>query len=53
MLSKPSNSYDAVVLAVPHDEFVARGGYARFRFAGHIFFDMKSAFRISASDGRL
>ena len=57
VLSKPpkSNSYDAVVLAVPHDEFVARGaGWVRaFGSPGHIFFDMKSAFRISASDGRL
>ena len=50
----PSNLYDAVVLAVPHDEFVNLG-LSRIRALGKdnfAFFDVKSVFRKEESDLR-
>ena len=50
-----SGSYDAVILAVAHDRFVAMGAEALRRLGkpDAVFFDVKSAFAINASDGRL
>jgi UDP-N-acetyl-D-glucosamine/UDP-N-acetyl-D-galactosamine dehydrogenase len=50
-----AGSYDAVVLAVSHREYVAMGA-ARLRSFGKpgtVFFDVKGAFRKEDSDGRL
>jgi UDP-N-acetyl-D-glucosamine/UDP-N-acetyl-D-galactosamine dehydrogenase len=48
-------SYDAVVVAVGHREFVAMGaaGVRTFGRPGSILFDVKSIFARSESDGRL
>ena len=47
--------YDAVILAVPHSIYVAKGAAAMRAYGkkGAIFFDVKSAFKHSESDGRL
>jgi len=50
-----AGAYDAIVLAVPHPEFV-QWGAAKVRGFGkpqQVFFDVKSAFARSDSDGRL
>ncbi|WP_224815442.1 Vi polysaccharide biosynthesis UDP-N-acetylglucosamine C-6 dehydrogenase TviB [Hasllibacter sp. MH4015] len=49
------DSYDCVVLAVPHRAYVEQGAEALRAFGkpGHIFFDLKSALPVDASDGRL
>ena len=55
-LSVPEEtSYDAVVLAVAHTEYVEQGADAirKFLMPGGVLFDMKSAFDISAADLRL
>lgn len=48
-------TYDGVVLAVPHDEFIAQGAANLRRYGqdAHVFFDMKSKFPESDSDLRL
>jgi UDP-N-acetyl-D-glucosamine/UDP-N-acetyl-D-galactosamine dehydrogenase len=49
------NSYDAVVLAVPHDKFKALG-LAKLRSLGkkrHVLFDVKYMFAAEETDGRL
>lgn len=48
-------AYDALVLAVPHDDYVRQGAdrLRRFLRPGGVFFDMKAAFAKSASDLRL
>ena len=53
--SLTESTYDAIVLAVPHDYFIAQGpeNIRRYGKANHVFFDMKSVFPASASDGRL
>ncbi|MBF9038816.1 Vi polysaccharide biosynthesis UDP-N-acetylglucosamine C-6 dehydrogenase TviB [Rhodobacterales bacterium LSUCC0246] len=47
--------YDAILLAVPHREFVELGCHAIRRYGKmrHVFFDMKSVFEDTASDLRL
>ncbi|MGI9419535.1 MAG: Vi polysaccharide biosynthesis UDP-N-acetylglucosamine C-6 dehydrogenase TviB [Geminicoccaceae bacterium] len=47
--------YDAIVLAVGHDEFekLGAGGVRRFGRPGSILFDVKSLFPLEVSDGRL
>lgn len=47
--------YDAILLAVPHREFVELGYHAIRRYGKmhHVFFDMKSVFEDKASDLRL
>lgn len=47
--------YDAIVLAVGHDDFVALGadGVRRYGKAGAVFFDVKGLFPKGESDGRL
>lgn len=54
-LAAPEGLYDALVLAVPHREFLA-GGAAALRdllHPGGVFFDMKAAFPKDRSDLRL
>ena len=53
--SPNKNSYNAVVLAVPHKEFLKFGidKIRRYGKADHIFFDLKSVFLKEQSDGRL
>ena len=48
-------SYDAIILAVPHDQFVALGakGIRPFGKQGHVLFDVKSVFSLEEVDGRL
>ncbi len=48
-------AYDAIVLAVAHPEFKALGaaGIRSFGRREHVFFDVKSVFAKSESDGRL
>ncbi|MBV0913482.1 nucleotide sugar dehydrogenase [Rhodobacteraceae bacterium ASV31] len=57
MLTGPpeAGQYDAILLAVPHRDFVAMGAEALRAFGreGAVLFDLKSAFDKSASDGRL
>ena len=47
--------YDAIVLAVGHDEFEKAGaeGLRRFGRSGSVLFDVKSLFPLEVSDGRL
>lgn len=54
--SEPAeDSYDAIVLAVPHEQFLAWGGerIARFGRARNVLFDVKSALPRSLVDARL
>ena len=56
LVDSPAESmYDAIVLAVPHNYFIASGpkNIRRYGKPNHVFFDMKSVFPASASDGRL
>lgn len=56
MVSDPvMGAYDAVILAVGHDEFRAKGITALRAYGGaeHIFYDLKSIFPCSESDLRL
>ena len=56
LLRRLSNSrYDAVVMAVAHDEFKAMGIRAIRRLAKrkHVLFDIKYVFRAGQTDGRL
>ena len=49
------NYYDAIIVAVAHDEFIQMG-YKKIRSFGkvnHILFDLKSIFQINNSDLRL
>lgn len=47
-------SYDAVVMAVAHQEFLVRGSYiSRLVTTGGVLFDVKSAFPLDLVDGRL
>ena len=48
-------TYDGVILAVPHADFISQGAPALHRFGkdAHVFFDMKSKFPQSDSDLRL
>ena len=50
-----AGSYDAIVLAVPHQIFIENGAaeIRSFGAASHIFFDLKCAFSQGESDGRL
>ncbi|WP_434618901.1 Vi polysaccharide biosynthesis UDP-N-acetylglucosamine C-6 dehydrogenase TviB [Tabrizicola sp. M-4] len=50
-----SGVYDAVILAVAHEEYRAAGAEALRRYgrAGHVFCDLKSVFPASQSDLRL
>lgn len=56
LISSPSeNSYDAILLAVPHAEFLD-AGLSRIRSYGrskHVLFDLKYAFTKEQTDGRL
>ena len=49
------NTYDCIVLAVNHSEFIAMGAdrIREFGKAKHVFFDLKYGFDVSQSDGRL
>ena len=49
------NIYDAVVLAVPHDEFCLEGGDSIRKFcrSNHVFYDLKSVYPRAESDLRL
>ena len=56
MVSKPKrNFYDAIVLAVPHSEFIEMGpvGCRSYGKKGSVLFDVKSVFKIEDADGRL
>jgi len=56
LIDRPEESqYDAVILAVGHDEFLRMGadGVRRFGRQGAVFFDVKSLFPPDSSDGRL
>ena len=48
-------AYDAIVLAVAHDEFVVKGAKTLRRYGkpNHVFFDLKYAFSESETDERL
>lgn len=50
-----ADDYDAVLLAVAHDQFVEMGAEAVHKFGRdpHVFYDLKSAFNQSESDLRL
>jgi UDP-N-acetyl-D-galactosamine dehydrogenase len=50
-----SNRYDAAVLAVGHDEFKSLGSAAIRRLCrrNHVFYDIKYAFPVAQTDGRL
>ena len=49
------NSYDALVLAVKHDEFIELGAekLKEYGAKNHVFFDLKNAFDSSYTDGSL
>ena len=49
------NRYDAAVLAVGHDEFKSLGPAAIRRLCrrNHVFYDIKYAFPVAQTDGRL
>lgn len=56
IIKKPEAAvYDAIVLAVPHDCFVKLGasGIRQWGKINHVFFDLKSVFNQSESDGRV
>ena len=56
LVSAPVNGYyDAIILAVAHDEFVALGseGIRQFGKPGHIIYDLKYVLPIDESDLRL
>ena len=53
--SPQAGSYDAIILAVAHDQFRALGAkkIRDFGQPGHVFFDLKSVFEVADSDLRL
>ncbi|MEM8948040.1 MAG: Vi polysaccharide biosynthesis UDP-N-acetylglucosamine C-6 dehydrogenase TviB [Pseudomonadota bacterium] len=56
LIDRPEEgSYDAVILAVGHDDFAKAGadGVRRYGRPGSILFDVKSLFPLEDSDGRL
>ena len=56
LLDKPAlGKFDAIILAVPHREFLDQGVEAIRKFGrrNHIFFDMKSCFQKNESDLRI
>lgn len=56
LLTEPEdNSYDVIILAVPHQEFLAStaSGIRKFGRREHLFFDLKGAFDKNQSDWRL
>ena len=56
MIDRPADGhYDAIVLAVGHDDFKESGaeGVRRFGRPGSVLFDVKSLFPLEVSDGRL
>ncbi len=56
LAAKPqANTYDAIILAVAHPEFLQLGaaGIHAFGKPGHVLYDVKSLLGRSASDGRL
>ena len=56
LVSAPGNGYyDAIILAVAHDEFVALGseGIRQFGKPGHVIYDLKYVLPIDESDLRL
>lgn len=50
-----ANTYDAIILAVAHPEFLQLGaaGIHAFGKPGHVLYDVKSLLSRSDSDGRL
>ena len=50
-----ANTYDAIILAVAHPEFLQMGaaGIHTFGKPGHILYDVKSLLDRAESDGRL
>jgi UDP-N-acetyl-D-galactosamine dehydrogenase len=50
-----ANTYDAIILAVAHPEFLAMGaaGIHAFGKAGHVLYDVKSLLSKAEADGRL
>ena len=48
-------TYDAIILAVAHDEFVSQGAanIRRYGKPNHVLFDLKYAFKESETDERL
>lgn len=56
LISSPKlNSYDGIILAVPHNSFIKLGPQQLKEFgkAKHIFYDVKSVFDFKDSDIRL
>lgn len=56
LITQPSlNTYDGIVLAVAHSEFLSLGSkeIRAYGKATHVFFDLKSVFSVSESDLRL
>ncbi|PIE15975.1 MAG: Vi polysaccharide biosynthesis protein VipA/TviB, partial [Rhodobacterales bacterium] len=49
------DSYDAIILAVPHEQFISGGAQAlrAFLHPNGVLFDMKSVFEAKDSDLRL
>ena len=55
VLQPNDDTYDAIVLAVAHDEFIKQGAanLRRYGNANHVLFDLKYAFSESETDARL